>query len=85
MKGENQVRNMRKKWLDFLREQFPAGSRIMLKEMCDDPFPVNPGAWGTLNYIDDMGQLHVDWDTGSTLALIIGKDRFMVLTPHNNE
>lgn len=81
MEGENHMKNILKERLALLRDQIPAGSRILLKEMCNDPFPVKPGTWGTLNYIDDIGQLHVDWDTGSTLALIIGVDHFTVLSP----
>ena len=73
------MENMPKKLLDFLRDQFPLGSRIMLTEMKADLQPLPPGSTGTLNHIDEAGQFHILWDNGISMALIPGADCFQVL------
>ena len=52
----------------ILREQYPVGTRIMLKYMDDIQAPPF-GTLGTVMGVDSIGNILVQWDTGSTLSV----------------
>jgi len=62
--------------VERLRKQYPKGTRIELTEM-SDPFTIlKAGDRGTVEFVDDAGQIGMVWDSGSQLSLIPGVDRF---------
>ena len=68
--------SIHQEWLKFLRDQYPVGSRIKLREMGSDDRPIKPGSMGSLQYIDDLGTFHVAWDDGRGLGLVICQRRY---------
>ena len=67
--------------VNFIKEQYPPGTRIRLNSM-DDPYvPILPGTEGEVDFVDDEGQIFMKWNNGRTLPLAPGKDSFTVLPP----
>lgn len=69
---------MNKERVEYLKRNFKAGDRVKLISM-DDPQAPPPHTKGTVVGVDDMGDILVDWDNGSTLKLIYGIDAFVTL------
>ena len=63
----------------YIKKQYPAGTRIKLIEMNDPWNPGEPGTEGTVQLVDDIGQIHMKWDNGRTLALVPGQDEFEII------
>lgn len=59
--------------------RYPIGTRVRLIQMDDYQAPIS-GTLGTINNIDDVGDLMVSWDDGSSLKLIVGIDAFEVIS-----
>jgi len=44
--------------------------------MLDEYTQLETGAQGVVDFIDDLGTVHVKWDTGHTLGLIPELDKY---------
>ena len=51
------------------------GKRIMCIHMMDE-YPVLSGELGTIDIVDDMGTIHVNWDSGRRLGLVPDEDQY---------
>ena len=70
---------IKKEELDALRERYPQGCRVELVKM-DDPYrEMPPGLQGVVTGIDDTGSIHVNWQNGSSLAVIFGEDECRII------
>lgn len=70
----------KKERVDAVRARYPAGTRVALVSMGDDPYSrLKPGDRGTVNHVDDTGTVFVNWDCGSGLGMVYGVDQIRIL------
>jgi hypothetical protein len=55
------------------------GRRVELVHTSDPYTQLKPGDKGTVQFTDDLGTLHVRWDSGSSLGLVPRKDHWVLL------
>ena len=71
---------MIKKFNNYLSESKDLeGKRVRLISMDNDPHPIEAGEEGTIQLVDGLGQLHINWDNGRRLALIPNVDKYIIL------
>lgn len=64
---------MNKKRIEVLKLQYPKGCTVELVHM-DDEFAPPKGTKGKVIQVDDIGSIHIAWETGSTLGVVPGVD-----------
>ena len=57
-----------------LRDLYPTGTRVVLEKMNDPYTSLRPGDAGRVVHVDDAGSIHVQWDKGSSLAVVCDVD-----------
>ena len=66
---------MNRKEVEKIKQMYPKGTKIELGYMDDFQAPPS-GTVGEVTHVDDIGQIHVIWENGSTLALNTDVDSF---------
>lgn len=64
--------------VEQIKKKYPVGTRIELDHMEGEP-DMPDGLRGTVEYVDDQGQLHMKWDNGRSLAVVPNADDFHIL------
>jgi len=60
--------------INMLRAQYPKGTRVELVHTSDPYTKLQPGTRGTVEFVDDVGTIQINWDNGSGLGMIPGED-----------
>lgn len=67
-----------------LKLRYPKGTVVSLGHM-EGETGMPQGLKGTVALVDDIGQIHVDWENGSSLALNTEADSFQVISRPKKE
>ncbi|MGL5254527.1 MAG: DUF4314 domain-containing protein [Brevinema sp.] len=69
------------KQVERIKERYPIGTVIELTADMEDNYnPIPKGMQGEVIGIDDIGTLHMKWQNGSGLGVVIGEDSFKVIS-----
>ena len=75
---------MKEYWDKTVDPMAKVGMRVRLIQMVDDPNPIDDKLEGTIDSIDDLGTLHVNWDDGRRLGIVPEIDKYELL-PSSDE
>ena len=65
--------------VERVKAQYPVGTRIELKGLCNDEPGMPSGLCGTVVGVDDLPALLMEWDNGRGLSLLPYEDSFSVI------
>jgi len=68
-----------------VKNQYPAGSRVELVHMIDPYTKLKPGDCGTVDHVDDIGTVIINWDSGSSLGAVYGEDIIRMISPESED
>ena len=60
--------------VERLKQEYPKGTRVELIYMNDPYRDIPAGTKGTVTGVDDIGTIHVNWDSGGCLGIAYGED-----------
>ena len=82
--------NLNKMQVEILKTMLPVGSRYVTQDNTNPNEILGFGTWerlkGKVCYVDDAGQIHVNWENGSSLAVLPEVDSFHKIgEPHKRK
>ena len=76
---QSQGRNYTLEEVEYIKQKYIVGTKVKLIKLYDLLSTIPTGTEGVIDRIDDQGTLHINWNNGSTLGLVIGTDEFEVI------
>ena len=76
---QSKGRNYTLEEVEYIKQKYIVGTKVKLIKMYDLLYTIPTGTEGIIESIDDQGTLHINWNNGSTLGLVIGTDEFKVI------
>lgn len=72
-------RELSEEEIKAIKEKYIPGTKLELIKIYDYINPVPAGTTGEVINVDDIGTIHVNWNNGSTLGLVVGIDEFKII------
>lgn len=66
------------KKVERIKNQYQEGMKVRCIYM-EDAYAVPRGTVGVVTSVDDMGTIHVNWENGSSLGVILECDRIAIV------
>lgn len=71
---------MNQEQINLLKKHYPVGTRIELTSNFDEVSYLKSGNKGTITGVDDIGNIHVDWDNEMPEPLTYAVNEFVVIS-----
>lgn len=71
--------------VERIKEKYPPGTKIRMVSMSDPYAPIPSGIEGIVDFVDDIGTLHCNFENGRSLGVIVGEDSFSVIEPEEEQ
>ena len=72
-------RELSEEEIKAIKEKYIPGTKLELIKIYDYINQVPSGVTGEVSNVDDVGTIHVSWNNGSSLGLVVGIDEFRII------
>ena len=67
------LNNLNREMINNVKREYPKGTKVVLIKMDDSQAP-KIGTKGIVRSVDDAGTIHVNWEGGGSLGVVLGVD-----------